>query len=313
MFELAKALSAKGILGINQRNADYILIYNDRAKYPLVDDKYITKQLALQSGVAVPELYHTIEIQRQIRDLPSILSKYSDFVIKPSRGSGGEGIIVVSGRVKDLYRTINGQLFSFEEIEQHLTRTLSGVYSLGGRPDKVLIEYRVQFDPIFERISYLGVPDIRTVVFMGVPVMCMVRLPTRMSSGKANLHRGAIGVGIDIATGKTLSAVWRNNILLDHPDTGNSVVDVEIPSWVTLLKIASQCQELAGLGYMGVDLVLDKDRGPLLLELNARPGLNIQIANRAGLLPRLKLVEKYHKSLNDSDSRVNFAIENFGS
>jgi alpha-L-glutamate ligase-like protein len=240
------------------------------------------------------------------------LESHSDFVIKPSRGSGGEGILVVSGRTKAFYRKIDGLLLSPDELEYHLFNIISGMYSLGGQPDKALIEYRVRFDPVFEAISYLGVPDIRVIVFLGVPVMSMIRLPTRMSGGKANLHLGAVGAGIDIAGGTTLTAVWRDNIIAEHPDTGNSVTGVQIPHWDTLLHIAARCYELTDLGYIGVDLVLDKDRGPLILELNARPGLSIQIANRAGLLPRLKLVEQRHSELANLDDCVEFSKHNFG-
>jgi alpha-L-glutamate ligase-like protein len=263
-------------------------------------------------GIAVTELYGVVEIQKQIEQIEKLLSQHRDFVIKPSRGSGGDGIIVVSGKIKELYRTVNGHLLSLEDIKQHLTRTLSGVYSLGGQPDKALIEYRVQFDPVFEKISYLGVPDVRIIVFLGVPVMAMVRLPTRLSGGKANLHKGAIGVGIDLGSGRTLQAVWRNSVVDEHPDTGNPVEGVEVPGWDKLLDIAARCYELTGLGYQGVDLVLDKDKGPLLLELNARPGLQIQIANRAGLLPRLRAVEANIHKLKTAAEKVAFAKENFG-
>ena len=47
------------------------------------------------------------------------------------------------------------------------------------------------------------------------------------------------------------------------------------------------------LGYIGVDFVVDPILGPLILELNARPGLNIQLANREGLLPRLNLIDSF--------------------
>ena len=300
------------MLGINQRNAEFTLRYNPRRLYPLVDDKLRTKEVALKAGLAVPELYGVVETEYQVRHLDDLLKPYSDFVIKPSRGSGGEGILVVSGRTKELYRNIDGMLLSSEEIGYHLFNIISGMYSLGGQPDKALIEYRVQFDPVVETISYLGVPDIRVIVFLGVPVMSMVRLPTRMSGGKANLHQGAIAAGIDMASGTTLSAVWRNSIITEHPDTGNPVTGIKIPKWDTLLAIAARCYELTGLGYIGVDLVLDKDKGPLILELNARPGLSIQIANRTGLLPRLKLVEQHHKKLKDSKERVAFSTQSFG-
>ena len=311
MFSLKKQLSGIGVLGINRRNAEYTFKYNPRDRYPLVDDKLQTKKLAIEAGIAVPELYGVIETEYQVRHLAEMIEPYAEFAVKPSRGSGGKGILVIVGRSKDMYRSVDGSLLTREEVGYHLSNVISGMYSLGGQPDKALIEYRVQFDPVFEAISYQGVPDIRGIVFLGVPVMSMVRLPTRMSGGKANLHQGAIGAGIDIATGRTLTAVWRNAIVSEHPDTGNPVTGVKIPNWEKLLKIAAQCNELTGLGYIGVDLVLDKDKGPLILEINARPGLNIQIANRSGLLPRLKLVEQYHTELVNLNDRVAFSKHNF--
>jgi alpha-L-glutamate ligase-like protein len=311
MFSLKKQLTEIGVLGINRRNAEYTLKYNSRDRYPLVDDKLRTKKLALKAGIAVPELYGVIETEYQVRRFPEMMESYGDFALKPSRGSGGNGILLIAGRLKDVYRKIDGSLLTREEVGYHLSNVISGMYSLGGQPDKALIEYRVQFDPVFEAISYQGVPDIRVIVFLGVPVMSMVRLPTNISGGKANLHQGAIGAGIDIASGTTLTAVWRNTIISDHPDTGNPITGVKIPKWEKLLKIATQCNELTGLGYIGVDLVLDKEKGPLILEMNARPGLNIQIANRAGLLPRLKLVEQHHTELVNLDDRVEFSKHNF--
>ena len=307
----AKKLAGKGVLGINRRNAEYTLKYNPRRLYPLVDDKLRTKHLAAEAGMAVPELYGLVETEYQVRTLSDLLERYHDFAIKPSRGSGGRGIMVIAGRSKDLYRDAGGSIVSQDEINHHVLNILSGMYSLGGQPDKTLIEYRVKFDPVFEDISYRGVPDIRIIVFLGVPVMSMVRLPTRMSGGKANLHQGAIGAGIDIRTGLTLTAVWRNGIVTEHPDTGDEITGIEVPHWPDLLALAARCYELTGLGYIGVDLVLDRGKGPLILELNARPGLNIQIANRAGLFPRLKLIEQHHAEFKSIDARVSLAVEHF--
>lgn len=304
-------MNRNGVLCINKRNADYTLVYNPRRLYPLVDDKFNTKKLAEENGIAVPELYGVIQLEGQVRDLPSILEAREDFVVKPAHGSGGEGILVITGRSKDKLRKADGSIVDWAEVSHHVFNVLSGLYSLGGQPDKALIEYRVLFDPIFEAISYQGVPDIRIIVFLGVPVMAMVRLPTRMSNGKANLHQGAIGAGVDIATGRTMPAVWGNEIVEEHPDTGNQVSGVIIPNWRQLLGIAAKCYELTGLGYQGVDIVLDRDKGPLVLELNARPGLNIQIANRSGLLLRLDKVKQYVSDLESIEHRIEYAVQNF--
>lgn len=284
-------LRTLGIMGLNERNGDFILPYNPRRYYPQVDDKRRTKTLALRAGIPVPELYGVIEIVHEIENLGGILGAYEDFVIKPAHGSGGEGILIVTGRHNGRYRKVGGDLADDEELGHHIANILGGMYSLGGIPDAALIEYRVKFDPIFEHVSFQGVPDIRTLVFRGVPVLAMIRLPTRLSDGKANLHQGAVGVGIDLATGRTFSGVWRETPIEQHPDTGGELSGLQIPCWDNILALTARCQDLTGLGFIGVDIVLDEQFGPMMLEINARPGLGIQLANKVGLLPRLRWVE----------------------
>lgn len=288
---LFRSLKAKGILSINQRNADYVLKYNNRKLYPIVDDKLKTKQLAQSANIAVPPLYDVIENEHQVLDLSNSLAAYDDFVIKPAHGAGGDGILVISGRVKTHYSKSSGQLITEDELKYHVSCILSGAYSLAGCPDKALIEHRVVVDEVFSSISYQGVPDLRIIVFLGYPVMAMARLPTRQSEGKANLHQGAIGVGIELATGLTAGGVYHNEMIDTHPDTLHNIAGVQLPFWDEILQIAAGAYELTGLGYLGVDIVLDKQQGPLMLELNARPGLNIQIANRQGLAHRLAKIE----------------------
>lgn len=313
-----KALEARGIMGINRRNADYVLKYNKRSLYPLVDDKILTKHRAIEAGIHVPELYGIIETEKEIDKLDEIIGEHKDFVIKPAQGAGGDGIIVIADRFEGRFRTVSGKIISHEEIEHHISSILTGLYSLGGHRDRALIEYRVTPDQIFKSISYEGVPDIRIIVLMGYPVMAMLRLPTRQSNGKANLHQGAIGVGVDLATGITLRGTWLNQKIAKHPDTTNAVDGVQLPNWDGFMKLAAGCYELCGLGYIGVDMVLDQDKGPLILELNARPGLNIQIANDCGLTLRTHAVEARladlkKKNIQETpEERVRFAQEQFG-
>lgn len=307
-------LQRRGVLGINCRNARYILPNNPRRLYPLVDDKVRTKTLAAESGIAVPELYALIQASGEIGRVHEQLAARDSFVVKPAHGSGGAGILVVAGRRGPRYRRANGLLLEPEELEYHLSNVLSGMYSLGGHTDEALIEYRVRFDRRFEAVTYLGVPDIRTVVFLGVPVMAMVRLPTRRSDGKANLHQGAVGVGVDIASGVTRGGVCMDRTVDEHPDTGAPVAGLPIPGWNDLLQMAARCWELTGLGYLGLDVVLDETLGPLMLEMNARPGISIQIANRAGLRPRLERVEAQvaeHGREWSAAERVDFAQRHF--
>jgi hypothetical protein len=49
----------------------------------------------------------------------------------------------------------------------------------------------------------------------------------------------------------------------------------------------------------------------MMLEMNARPGLNIQIANQRGLQPRLATVDALGRDGADVAERVAFAREHF--
>lgn len=314
MLRIARRLAELGVMGINRRNAAYTLVHNPRHLYPLVDNKLRTKSIAAQAGIPTPALYGVIETENQVRDLAALLAGHQDFVIKPAHGSGGDGILVISGQVKGKYRKVSGALIDQEELNYQVFSILSGLYSLAGQPDHALVEYRVRPAADLEGLSHQeGVPDIRIIVFLGVPAMAMLRLPTRMSEGKANLHQGALGVGLDLGTGLSRSGVWRQELVTEHPDTGLELRGMQIPHWETLLGLAARCYELFHLGYLGVDIVLDRDHGPLLLELNARPGLAIQLANQGGLLPRLHLIEQHHQFLKSVEERVAFAQRRFAS
>ncbi len=277
---------------MNARNLELLSRLNPRPFYPRVDDKTLTKHLCQARGVPVPETYVMIERFGDLRKFPDLISHRQEFAVKPARGSGGRGILVVAGREGDLYRDTNDVTISLPEVTYHLSKILAGLYSLGGRPDRAIVEQRIGRHPIFETVAVGGTPDIRVVVYRGVPVMAMLRLSTRASRGRANLHQGAIGVGLDMESGRTRGGVLRGRPVTHHPDTGISVEGIEIPHWSRVLSIASQMAAALELGYLGVDLVLDPDRGPMVLETNARPGLAIQIANQSGLRPRLSEVDR---------------------
>jgi len=297
MFAVARKLRQAGVLGLNERNSEFIMQLNPRRLYPRVDDKVLTKELALAAGMAVPELYGVIRHQGEVRGFADMVAERESFVIKPAHGSGGDGIIVVTGRSqrkRDAYRLASGMLVSESELMHHISNIVGGQYSLGGNPDTALLEYCVKFDPVFAELSYQGVPDVRVIVYRGYPAMAMVRLPTRASDGKANLHQGAVGAGVDMALGETLNGVLDNDVVDEHPDTGALIAGLRIPQWDFILQSAARGYEVTGLGYLGVDMVIDSDRGPLILEMNARPGLNIQIANATGLADRLQRIDDMH-------------------
>ncbi|MCE8024726.1 MULTISPECIES: alpha-L-glutamate ligase-like protein [Halomonadaceae] len=310
MWARPKQLKLRGIIGMNRRNIRYIGRYNSRRLYPLVDDKLKTKLLAEKHGITTPALIGTVSTQFGVKALGSMIAGHPGFVIKPAKGSGGKGILVIEHVDGESFIKPSGARLSIEDLHRHVSNILSGLYSLGGTPDVAMIEGLINFDEKLSEYTYEGVPDIRVIIFRGYPVMAMMRLSTAASDGKANLHQGAVGVGLDIATGTAVRGVQFDRTRRDHPDTGHELASLRIPDWSNLLELAAGCYEMTGLGYLGTDMVIDRNRGPMLLELNARPGLAIQMANGEGLRARLDLVEKQPEGVSVKE-RVAFSQRHF--
>lgn len=307
-FVSPSQLRKSGVLGMNSRNYDVIFKNNRRQLYPLVDNKVMTKELANQVGINTPALIGKIDCQFEVKNILQIISGHQEFVIKPAQGSGGKGVLVVTNYENELFTTASGRQITYAEVYQHISNILSGLYSLGGKYDSAIIEELVHFSDIFKEYSYQGVPDVRVIVYKGFPAMAMTRLPTKQSGGRANLHQGAIGVGLNIADGTARRGVLRNQPISIQPDTGADLMQIKVPFWREHLIIGAKAYEMTGLGYLGADIVLDAFRGPMMLELNARPGLAIQIANGCGLADRLREIEDTYPMDLTPEERVDYVM-----
>jgi alpha-L-glutamate ligase-like protein len=250
------------------------------------------RDLCRRIEVPTPDVFAEIATQSALCRLDKYFGGRSEFVLKPNRGSGGRGILVITGRTEKYFLRHSGERMTLEEVRQHLSAVLSGMYSLGGRPDTVLVQQLVRLHSTFRPVSFKGIPDIRIIVYRNRPAMAMLRLPTAASGGRANLHQGGIGAGVDLESGVTIHAVQRNRSIEYHPDTGHSLIGVRVPFWTSVLEMSRRVAETVGLGYIGVDVVVDPIGGPMLLEANARPGLAIQVANGCGLVPRLREIDE---------------------
>ncbi|MGE0680352.1 MAG: alpha-L-glutamate ligase-like protein [Candidatus Binatia bacterium] len=285
-------LLSRQVLGINRRNYDLLARYNPRAFFQVVDHKLKTKHALTSIGVPVVDTMAEYRLQNDIKRFASDSRSWREFVIKPAQGSGGGGVIVVTDRRGKQFETLGGRYLSLRQLESHLSDILGGVYSLNQRYDEAMVERRIHAHPVLAALSSQGLPDLRIVVFRGVPLLAMLRLATKASRGRANLHVGGIGVGVDLVSGRATAAIAGKRQIFTHPDTDQPLLGVQIPCWEDTLGIAARCADAVALGYLGVDMTLDVEHGPLVLELNARPGLAIQLANRRGLRPLLTAAEQ---------------------
>ncbi|MBW6441241.1 alpha-L-glutamate ligase-like protein, partial [Patescibacteria group bacterium] len=281
---------SKGLLGMNSRNLTYIRPHNLKKAIHLADNKLRSKELLFNFQIPVPKIYGIVKNRQDLE-----LFKWADlpksFVLKPNHGRGGEGIKIIFGQKKDQsWVSTEGKKITIKDLQNHIMDIFEGFYSLSGVSDIAFFEERIQISKTLKPYSYKGIPDIRIIVYNGVPVMAMLRLPTKESGGKANLHLGGIGLGVDIAKGITTHAVQRDQLIEKHPDSKLKLSGIRIPHWREMLEIAIKCQQVSKVGYIGVDIAIDKERGPVVLEINAHAGLSIQIANLSPLKYRLQKV-----------------------
>lgn len=308
------------ILGLNARTQLFSYPFNKVKGRSVAASKLKTKTILKKADIPVPMIYAKFGGPKKLFSFK--WNKLPDaFALKPSKGMGGEGIIVVKKKVisdKSKVMTEKKSRFSFlrstisqltsynlqpswittqkkkvteDDLKLHVMDILEGAYSIGSVPDVAFIEEYVGRHKAFKKFAYRGTPDIRVIVFNQVPVMAMLRLPTKESGGRANLHQGAIGVGIDMATGVTTRAYWHGKYIRNKPGSKRKLHGIKIPHWESILKTAVEAGNASGLGYYGADVVLHPDKGPMILELNYQPGLSIQLANAAGLRKRLDRVE----------------------
>lgn len=285
------------ILGINQRNLAYIQPYNSQEAQHIADDKVLTKEILEKAEVPTTRILSLIKSARQLQKFNFELLPKS-FVVKPVSGVEGGGIEIIFNKDKTgTYICTNGKKMDEETLRNHILNILEGRFSHNYLPDHCLIEERVQPHHRFRYYTYKGTPDVRILLFRRIPVMAMIRWPTKESEGKANASKGAVASGIDIATGITTHSLQEDSTGTMHrieyvPGTHLRYSGFKIPYWERMLQYAVRAAKASGLGFCAADFLVDRELGPLLVEMNARPGLRIQVANQDGLKWRLEQVKK---------------------
>jgi alpha-L-glutamate ligase-like protein len=292
---------ANDVLTMTVRNREYVGKYNPPGLMAQLT-KDTVKAVLLPLGVPMAATYMVLHERADLASFKEWLKQHYSFALKPSSSYGGEGILLVTGREKDLYHTSMGPMTA-SQIETHAFSIVEGQFHAGQKDTAVVEELLVQHETLHDIVP-MGLADIRVISLLGYPVMAMMRIPTETSHGKANIHLGAVAAGVRISTGVMTHSVWGGFPSPEHPDTGVTLLGQRIPFWNEILEVAAEAQRLTGIGYAGVDIALDAKRGPVVMEVNRRPGLEIQNANAAGLLRRLRLIEQLPHHQQPVEERV---------
>ena len=289
LFRFSAINKEQNTLGINKRNRDYVYTLNDRQWLEIAIDKLSSKRALNAAGITVAQTLLTCRSLIELDQFMHDLEHFENFVIKPNRGSQGNGILVMVAKDKHQWVTASGRQFSERQVRHHIAEIVSGSFAQDGAPDIAYVEPLLIEHAAIAAIANLGLSDIRVIVCKQEIISCMLRIPTRVSGGKANLHQGAIGVSVNIDTGLTEHCSFKGKPLSHHPDSNVELAGREIPFWPKICEMALAAQRAIPLGYIGVDICIDNRLGPLILEVNGRPGLEIQNVQKKGFSNELEL------------------------
>ena len=283
ILEILRSIGNPPVLGMNRRNLELVSPRNERRHFPIADDKLLAKERLTSAGVPTAPTLAVFKSFYDIGSWEERLEGLEEFVVKPARGSGGEGILVVAGRQKNGFVTAGGHLIPPDGLTRHLGDVVFGVYALD-KADVAVVEPRLKPAPFFEQLYADGLSDVRLIFADNILSLCMIRVPTRASDGRANLHQGAVGIAVESETGRAYRAVQYRKIIEKHPETGRPLIGAIVPQWKEIVSVATRTAEALPLKYLGVDLVVDRELGPMVLEVNARPGIEIQNVTGRSLL-----------------------------
>ncbi len=274
-----------GVVGLNRRNIDLVMGKNRRKYFPLVDDKIKTKTILQREGYgAAPTIAECNSFFEIDMFQEKMIAHGGPFVLKPARGYGGEGIVIVKSVSKEgIWNCGSLGMWDANKQRTYIAEILYGVYSMGGNSDVAFTEEFIVAHEGIQKFAQDGLPDIRVIIHDGVPIAAMLRVPTSESEGKANLHAGGCATSVDIKNGTTGCGWYRGSAAEHHPEKGFAFAGNQIPHWEKVLEISRSLYEHFPLGYMGADFTIDEVVGPVILELNARPGLEIQNVLGEGL------------------------------
>ncbi|HDL01454.1 MAG TPA: alpha-L-glutamate ligase-like protein, partial [candidate division Zixibacteria bacterium] len=154
--------SRKGIVGINKRNLDLIYTHNKRTYFPNVDNKLLCKKILQEHNIPVPKTLYVVDSPKVLKGWENELSSLDNFVIKPNRGFGGNGIKLIK-RVEDTFYS-SGEEISKDDITFHLQQIYNGAFSIDNTSDTAYFEETITNHPELSQFTLEGqdgITDIR--------------------------------------------------------------------------------------------------------------------------------------------------------
>jgi hypothetical protein len=196
-----------------------------------------------------------------------------EFVVKPSRMNGGDGIQVFLRDGERFFDIAAGRSCSVGALLDDLLPR--------ARTDTLIVQERVRNHPDIERLTGTGALQCLRLTTLAADDECrVVHAYFRLISGSAivdNVSDGATGhlvAGVSLADGALGPAMTTDGdglgpaLLESHPDTGLAVAGLRLPYWEEACRlVCAVAPRFLPLRALGWDVALTP-AGPLIVETN---------------------------------------------
>ncbi len=277
------------ILWANKRYLKYIKPFNPKKEMKLADSKFKTKKLLQDLDIPHPILLDVIKNRKQLKEYSFDKFIWRDFVVKPNKWSKWKWIMICH-MIDEENIKASWNIYNIYEFKKQVADILDWKYSLTLWNDKVLIEEKIIPWDDYDIFCEFWLADIRIITRKLVPVMAMLRYPTKESWWTANIAKWWIWFGIDIWSWKIISMyydwkIYKKEFHEKYKNFQNKI----IPYWDDILLFSAQIQYFTNIWYLWLDWTISK-KWPNLIEINARAGMEIQLVNGEWLEKRLRKI-----------------------
>lgn len=234
----------------------------------LFNDKYLCILICEALGIRVPRTRGTVDTAHDYRSSIAswlALSPAGKLIIKPLWGEMGRDIVMAEpGAEAPIVRTPRGAI----PLSQFVLR------------EKSIVQDVLAQDPRVAAFSPSSVNTFRVVTMM-TPQDEVIIVNASFRSGVAgglvdNWSAGGVSVGVDCPRGtlKAFAYDKKSNRYAAHPTSGIVFEGFRIPEWEKIKATAIAIQTaLPFYRLLGLDLALDREGTPVLIEVNGAPDL----------------------------------------
>jgi len=254
----------------------------------LFNDKAVCEQLCRGTGIAMPHTYGILYPDQNYKEKITLYfneSSANSLIIKPILGHAGLGIVLAK---KDTNGIFIQSKKGCEPLSDFVLK------------ENAIVQEVLSQDSRISAFSSSSINTIRVVTLFANDESIIVMSATmRFSVGTSfvdNWSAGGVAVGVDCDTGKLKKYAYdkKGRRYVEHPTSKLIFEHFVVPEWDKILELAKIIQKACPFyRLLGMDIAIQKNGQPTLIEVNANSDLIFQEQTSGPLLKNERILKAF--------------------